>query len=260
MNDWNIQSRARLCHTCGRAFADNSTYHTVLMEQRSGFERLDVCTTCWDEQHRHGVSDRKGFVSHWQGTFTSPPPPAPEPIARDSAESLLRQLTELNDPAWQPAAFILAAMLERKRLLKAREQFVQNGRRIFVYEVPRTGEVLTVPDPGLRLDQLEQVQHDVSHLMEHGLPARAVDSAAPPIENGESHPTGPDSAPIEGAAGVEEASGATEGVEEEASAEAGETEGQSEEAGKGEQEEESGDVRETENEDEDAMTVRSAAP
>lgn len=170
MNDWNIQGRSRHCQGCGAAFVDKQGYHTLLFEQRSGFERVDVCEPCWDEQYRHGASDRKGFVSHWQGVFLAPPPPPPEPIRKDSAEELLRQLVELNDPAREPAAFILAAMLERKRLLKARAPIQRDGRRVLVYEFPRTGEVFTIVDPELRLDQLEAVQRDVADLLERGLP------------------------------------------------------------------------------------------
>ncbi len=179
MNDWNIQARARVCQSCGRAFTDKAPYHTVLSEQRSGFERIDICAACWESQHRHGSADRKGFVSHWQGVFTVAPPPPPEAIQRDSAESLLRRLLELNDPSWQPAAFILAVMLERKRVLKMREQLRQGGRRIFVYELPRSGEVFTIPDPDLKLDQLEQVQRDVAQLLEVGLPVEGSPTEEP---------------------------------------------------------------------------------
>lgn len=179
MNDWNIQARARSCQTCGRGFTDKEPYHTLLSEQRTGFERIDVCGACWENQHRHGATDRKGFVSHWQGLFVVPPPAPPDPIQRDNAESLLRQLTERNDPAWQPAAFILAVMLERKRLLKNREQFQSNGRRTFVYEHPRSGEIFTIPDPQLQLTQLEQVQRDVAQLLEHGLPVEGSPTEEP---------------------------------------------------------------------------------
>lgn len=171
MNDWNIQARARACQECGGSFGDRAAYHTLLFEQRSGLERLDVCAACWDAQHRHGAADRKGFISHWQGIYAATPPPAPDPIQRDGAETLLRTLLDRNDPQWQPAAFILAVMLERKKILKVRQQIRQDGRRTIVYEMPRSGDVFVITDPGLQLDQLGQVQHDVARLLEHGLPS-----------------------------------------------------------------------------------------
>jgi len=191
MNDWNIQARARVCQACGRGFADKEPYHTLLYEQRTGFERMDICAGCWEAQHKHGSADRKGFVSHWQGVFSVPPPPPPEPIQRDSAESLLRRLLERKDPTLQPAAYILAVMLERKRILKIREQIRQEGRRIFVYEHPRSGEVFAIADPDLKLDQLEQVQRDVGRLLEVGLPAEAQPTEEPFVPEVQPVPAAP---------------------------------------------------------------------
>lgn len=170
INEWNIQSRARVCQSCGHGFADGQVCHSLLFEQRHGYERLDVCAACWDAQHSQGATDRKGFVSHWQGLFTAPPPPPPEPIQRDNAEELLRRLVELNDAAWQSAAFILAVMLERKRLLKVKDQIRRDGRRVFIYESARSGEVFFIADPELQLDRLDEVQQAVAQLIEHGVP------------------------------------------------------------------------------------------
>ena len=60
-------------------------------------------------------------------------------------------------------------MLERKRILKVKEQIVRDGKRVFIYEQPGTGDVFTIADPDLHLDQLEAVQRDVAALLEHGL-------------------------------------------------------------------------------------------
>ena len=60
-------------------------------------------------------------------------------------------------------------MLERKRLLKVKEQLRRDGQRVFIYEQPATGDLFTIIDPNLQLNQLEQVQHDVAALLEHGL-------------------------------------------------------------------------------------------
>ena len=97
-------------------------------------------------------------------------------------------------------------MLERKRVLKVKEQIIRDGKRTFIYEQPKTGDIFTITDPDLKLDQLEEVQRDVAALLEHGLnpppPAPvtmtdasavspAIDSAAPGGESpeGESVPT-----------------------------------------------------------------------
>jgi hypothetical protein len=168
MTEWNIQSRAHACAACGKQFADKETYHTLLFDEKADFRRSDVCAACWQQQYSQGARDRKGFVSYWQGVYEAPPPPS-DPIKRENAESLLRKLIELNDPQYIPAGYILAVMLERKRLLKVKEQLRRDGQRIFIYEQPGTGDLFTITDPNLQLNQLEQVQHDVAALLEHGL-------------------------------------------------------------------------------------------
>ncbi len=177
MTDWNIQSRGHACEACGKRFADKETYHTLLIDDHAAFRRLDVCAGCWQKQHREGGRERQGFVSYWQGVYQAPPPPA-EPIQKQTAEALLRQLIELNDPRHIPAGYILAVMLERKRLLKIKEQLERDGRRVFVYEQPGTGDLFTIIDPGLQLNQLEAVQRDVARLLEHGLSPAGVDAPA----------------------------------------------------------------------------------
>jgi hypothetical protein len=169
MNEWNIQSRAHACQACEKHFADKQPYHTTLLDLKHEIQRRDLCQACWKQEHGEGAADRKGFISHWQGVYESPPAAPPEAIQKENAESLLRKIMESNDAKYAAASYILAVMLERKRVLKVKEQFKRDGQRIFVYEQPKTGDIFTIPDPGLQLNQLEAVQRDVAALLEHGL-------------------------------------------------------------------------------------------
>ena len=187
MNDWNIQSRAAACEACGKPFADRESFHTLLFDDRAEFlRRSDVCEACWQNQFSDGARERKGFISHWQGIYEAPVP-AVDAIHKDTAETLLRKLIEQNDPRYGPAAYILAVMLERKRVLKVKEEVVRDGKRVFIYEQSGTGDVFTITDPVLRLDQLEEVQRDVAALLEQGLnpsaPQPAGETSAPAPEN-----------------------------------------------------------------------------
>ena len=170
MIDWNIQARAHGCQACHRHFAEKESFHTLLYDERHGFERLDVCEECWGGQFSQGAAEKKGFVSHWQGIYTPPPAAPPEAIQKDTAESLLRKLVEQNDPAHAGARFILAVMLERKRMLKNKAAAMIDGVRILIYEHPKSGDLFSIADPNLQLNALELVQRDVAQLLEHGLP------------------------------------------------------------------------------------------
>ena len=180
MNEWNIQSRAHACEACARPFADQQPYHTLLLELAPELRRSDICEPCWQKQFAGDARSRAGFISHWQGIFEVPPPVV-DAIQKETAETVLRRLVEQNDPRYAPAAYILAVMLERKRLLRVKEQITRDGRRIFIYEQPKTGDIFAIADPNLHLDQLEQVQRDVAMLLEQGVnpPATAEEIPAP---------------------------------------------------------------------------------
>ena len=183
MIEWNIQSRGHACQACHRHFVDQELFHTLLFDQKHCYERLDVCGACWTAQFGQGATDRKGFVSHWQSIYHVPPAAPPEAIQKETAETLLRKLIEFNDPKHAGALFILAVMLERKRLFKVKAQINQGGLRAFVYEHAKSGDLFTIPDVQLQLDQLEEVQRDVADLLEHGLQAPAEPVANPVPES-----------------------------------------------------------------------------
>lgn len=185
MNEWHIQSRAHGCQVTGVRFEDKQAYFTVLFEEGRELKRIDVCEAVWRDQYGADPSKVPGYISHWKGVYEAPPAAPPEAIRRESAESLLRKLIEQNDPAHGPACYILAVILERKRLLKVKEQFRRDGVRTFIYEQPKTGDIFTITDPDLQLDQLETVQRDVADLLENGLPGDAPAVATGPVADPE---------------------------------------------------------------------------
>lgn len=161
-HDWNIKSRASECRGCACAFADGQSYWSALWHGPDGYVRGDHCETCWREKREAAVPH-----SAWQGVYRLPPPPDAEPLRKETAESLLRRLMESPDEANVSVMFILAVMLERKRLLVERDvQVDEAGEVTRIYEHRKTGETFLVPDPQLRLDQLESVQADVIALLE----------------------------------------------------------------------------------------------
>ena len=170
MFEWHIQSRSHECQHCREPFKDKQPYHTLLFDERHGFSRLDVCVACWGRGFAAILDGRTAKqMSQWQGTYIAPPAVAPDPIQKENAESLLRKLLLLQNPDHLPSCYILAAMLERKRILKVKEQLKEGGRRVFLYEHSKTGDVFPIIDPDLQLNQLEAVQHAVATLLERGI-------------------------------------------------------------------------------------------
>lgn len=167
--DWNIQHRSQVCQICSNDFKDKESYHTALFEEPDQYERWDICEDCWKNRRTEISASVENMISHWKGIFEAPTPPPPEPIQKENAESLLRKLIELEDPKYLNVQFILAVMLERKRILKIKAETKKEGVRWLMYERAKTGELFPVQDPDLRLDALDSVQEQITELFERGL-------------------------------------------------------------------------------------------
>ena len=122
--------------------------------------RGDYCRKCWEEIGKTGPC-----FSSWQGIYKSPPLPAEEPLKKETAESLLRRLIQEDDKSRKNVIYILAVMLERKRILAERDARFQEGIMVRVYEHKKTGETFVITDPGLKLDQLGEVEKEVAEML-----------------------------------------------------------------------------------------------
>ena len=164
--EWNVRSCADQCVACQKKFADRETLTSRLRFTEAGYAREDFCADCWPKREAQGA----GEVSVWSAVWAAPAPKAPEPLKKETAESLLRELMETDDPAKRNVIFILAVMLERRRILVEKEVQMPEGtgQKIRVYEHKQTGESFVVPDPQLRLKEIESVQREVMELL--GIP------------------------------------------------------------------------------------------
>jgi len=75
---------------------------------------------------------------------------------------------------------VLALMLERKKQLRQVDAKETEDGPLLIYEHAKSGEVFFIPDPELRLDELEPVQEEVSLLLNPELR-----QTAPPAETAE---------------------------------------------------------------------------
>src|SRR3954465_9347096 len=145
-NDWPIKHRGDVCAMTQRAFAPGEPFYTLLFREANGYRREDLSEEAWASRNEN----IRPF-SFWKTRYEPAPPQPPEPLAKESAEELLRRLLEAKQ---QPnACYVLAAMLERKRVLKPIKSEEAEEGRVLIYEHAKTGDVFIVPDVQLRLDE-----------------------------------------------------------------------------------------------------------
>ena len=157
-NEWAITHRADSCAVTHRPFQPGEYFYTLLFHDADGYRREDLSEEAWRSRNEN----IRPF-SFWKARY-EPLPEATEPLPRENAEQLFRRLISSENPPAN-ACYVLAAMLERKRVLKQIKAEQTEKGRVLIYEQPPTGDVFIVPDPGLRLDELENVQSEVAELL-----------------------------------------------------------------------------------------------
>mgnify|MGYP006279797155 CR=1 FL=1 len=155
--DWDIKSRSHCCSQTGEEFQPGEYFYTLLIRDSEGFRREDLCESAWKERNENIQP-----FSFWKTKYEPPAQRPPEAIPRDDAEGLLRRLIGENDPTHHNVRYILALMLERKRLLRPVES---RDKDVLVYEHLGSGETFVITNPHLSLEQIPNVQREVSALL-----------------------------------------------------------------------------------------------
>jgi hypothetical protein len=159
-NEWAIKHRADACAVTQRPFVAGEPFYTLLFREGDGFRREDLSEEAWAKRNEN-ISP----FSFWKSRYEPPPAAPPEPLAKENAEDLLRRLLAEKNPDRASACYVLAVMLERKRVLKQIRSEPATEGRVLIYEHGKSGDVFIVPDPQLRLDEVGKVQDQVASLL-----------------------------------------------------------------------------------------------
>src|SRR5213082_2788298 len=159
-NEWAVKRRADACAVTRRPFVTGEYFYTLLYHDAGGYRREDLSEEAWLNRNEN----IRPF-SFWKSRYKPLTPKAAEPVPKENAEQLFRRLMASDSPNAN-ACYVLAAMLERKRILKqVKTESRDGGSRVLIYEQGSTGDVFIVPDPQLRLDELEHMQNEVAELL-----------------------------------------------------------------------------------------------
>ncbi len=111
-NEWAVKRRADACAVTRRPFVTGEYFYTLLFHDADGYRREDLSEEAWQNRNENIQP-----FSFWKSRYEPLPAPSPEPLPKENAEQLFRRLisSETSNPS---ACYVLAAMLERKRVLK----------------------------------------------------------------------------------------------------------------------------------------------
>ncbi len=160
-NEWAIKHRADSCAVTQRPFVPGEYFYTLLYHGADGYRREDLSEEAWQSRNEN----IRPF-SFWKSRYEPLPPKPAEPRAQGKCRATL-------------SAFDGVGFTACKRLLRpgghartktcfetGEDRRIPRWRgRVLIYEQGSTGDVFIVPDPQLRLDELENVQNEVAELL-----------------------------------------------------------------------------------------------
>ena len=154
---WNISKISNSCYKSNELFDDNETVISELVFENGIFERRDYKYQCFNTNNQS--------LSSWKTIFKLQKPKE-EIIKKDSIEDLLRKKISLESNDSVNIIFILAIMLERKKVLIEKSSFFDdNNNKIRIYEHKKTNESFTIIDPQLSLNEIEPLKEEVFDLI-----------------------------------------------------------------------------------------------
>lgn len=188
---WSIRSRAHVCAQTERQFEDGEAFYTALFPdpESSGYLRKDYSIDAWESR----ADNAEQPFSFWKTKYLAPVKEEEVEVTEESPEDLLRRLVEEDEEHTESARYILAVMLERKKqLVEADNQPTPTGI-IRIYEHRKSGDVFIVKDPNIPLDEIENVQEEVTLLLENGgrIPEPESESTSAPETEEQPKPSSP---------------------------------------------------------------------
>lgn len=206
---WHVRSRSRECAITQVPFTDGETIVTALYPdpESSGYMRKDIRLDAWKSM----PDDAEKPFSFWKSVFTAPSTgQTQDQVQKLSPEEILHRLVEEDEDHTENTRYILAVMLERRKILRETDSQPTPNGILRVYEHRKSGEIFLIRDPNIPLSQVEDLQKEVFELLENNgrLPTPVTAESAqesPPVSetqetessltDSESAPNPPDAEP-----------------------------------------------------------------
>ena len=161
--EYQIESSARQCSACGRAFGVGEEYYSAVVEtQEEGrLARRDFCPACWQP-------DTQTYFSFWKTSVPAPEPAhGPRLIDFTRLLRLFERLQESEDEENRRFRYVLALVLMRKRRLRLISLRRLGGRaEILTLREVGGDRQHTVQNPGLSDEEVQGVADRLREILD----------------------------------------------------------------------------------------------
>jgi len=159
MAEWEINKTLGKCRGTGEEFAVGEDYYAALMETDEGFERRDYSVAYWQE---HKVE----AYCFWKTKMADPEEKKQLFIDDEMLMAFFERLAEETEEEKLNFRFVLTLVLMRKRKLKYMDHVMEEGREVWQMRVAGEGRMVTVVNPELTEDKIEELSSQIGQIMQ----------------------------------------------------------------------------------------------
>ncbi len=153
MMDFQIKRTGRRCHETDRELKPGETFYSELVDEEGELTRRDLSSEAWDGPHENSIGwwqarvpDIQGGKVYW----------APRDILLSYFESLQQHEQH------RAAAYVMALLLVRKRILKLVDSIEQDGIECLEVRYAKDNKTWNVPVVELKNEQAESIQQELA--------------------------------------------------------------------------------------------------
>jgi hypothetical protein len=159
MVEWEIKKTLGQCAGTEQEFAVGQEYFAALVAIDKGFERRDFSVDYW-------LENKPEVYCFWKTKMVDPAHKKKLFIDDEMLMSFFERLGEETDKEKVNFRFVLTLVLMRKRKLKYLSDAIRDGREIWHMRVAGQGREVTVVNPHLSEDQIEELSEHMGQIMQ----------------------------------------------------------------------------------------------
>jgi hypothetical protein len=162
VDEWEIEKPVGNCSGTGRKIEYGEEYFGALVETGQGLVRRDFCADYWQSQ-------KPEVFCYWKTKLPQPGQKKAQFIDDDMLMAFFNRLAEETEQEKINFRFVLALILMRKRRLKYDSSEIQNDKETWRLRITGDKEIVTVLNPHLDEEQIEQLSSQISEILQTDL-------------------------------------------------------------------------------------------
>jgi hypothetical protein len=162
VDEWEIEKPVGNCSGTGRKIEYGEEYFGALVETEQGLARRDFCADYWQSQ-------KPEVFCYWKTKLPQPGQKKAQFIDDDMLMAFFNRLAEETEQEKINFRFVLALILMRKRRLKYDSSEIQNDKETWRLRITGDKEIVTVLNPHLDEEQIEQLSSQISEILQTDL-------------------------------------------------------------------------------------------